>query len=58
MDELHPDSEWEDSIKRAADIQACVGRYSERAGMLRKDSTLASLIMRCLATADIRAVGY
>lgn len=43
----------EQKIKLAADIQVCLDRYRERAGMLRKDSTLAALIMLHLATADL-----
>lgn len=39
--------------KLAVDIQACLDRYRECAGMLRKDRTLASLIMLRLATADL-----
>lgn len=41
----------QESLK--ADIRTCLERYRQVAGMLRKDSTLASLLMLYLATAEL-----
>lgn len=42
-----------DNDKLALDIKFCLDRYRELAGTLRKDNTLASLLMLHLATADM-----